>query len=126
MLCGSCGHENPDGVKYCSECGVAADAARRCSDCGALNLAGSKFCHECSTPLAAAGSTRTDPPLARAAMPQSFASGRYTVKGFLGEGGRKRVYLSHDTRLDRDVAFAVIKTEGLDADGLVRVWSEAQ
>jgi len=56
----------------------------------------------------------------------SFADGRYTVKSFLGEGGRKRVYLAHDSKLDRDVAIAVIKTEGLDAGGLVRVRREAQ
>ncbi|NIU39834.1 hypothetical protein GWN65_07675, partial [Candidatus Bathyarchaeota archaeon] len=37
-----------------------------------------------------------------------------------------RVYLAHDTRLDRDVAFALIKTEGLDAAGLARVRREAQ
>jgi len=37
------------------------------------------------------------------------------VQRFLGEGGRKRVYLAHDDRLDRDVAIAVIKTDGLDA-----------
>ncbi|MDP9238482.1 MAG: AAA family ATPase, partial [Chloroflexota bacterium] len=30
------------------------------------------------------------------------------------------------TRLDRDVAFALIKTDGLDADGIVRVRREAQ
>ena len=44
----------------------------------------------------------------------------------MGEGGRKRVYLAHDERLDRDVAIAVIKTEGLDSDGLTRVRHEAQ
>jgi len=48
------------------------------------------------------------------------------VKGFLGEGGRKRVYLAHDTKLDRDVAVAVIKTDGLDEAGLSRVKWEAQ
>jgi class 3 adenylate cyclase len=48
------------------------------------------------------------------------------VQRFLGEGGKKRVYLAHDTRLDRDVAFALIKIEGLDASGLARVRREAQ
>ena len=48
------------------------------------------------------------------------------MKGFLGEGGRKRVYLAHDTKLDRDVAVAVIKTDGLDEAGLSRVKREAQ
>ncbi|HTE87140.1 MAG TPA: hypothetical protein VK821_20705, partial [Dehalococcoidia bacterium] len=36
------------------------------------------------------------------AMPATFASGRYIVKRFLGEGGKKRVFLAHDTTLDRD------------------------
>ena len=38
------------------------------------------------------------------------------MRRFLGEGAKKRVYLAHDTKLDRDVAFALIKTDGLDAD----------
>ncbi len=53
--------------------------------------------------------------------PSSFVNGRYQVKRFLGEGGKKKVYLAHDTRLDRDVAFALIKTEGLDAAGRERI-----
>ncbi len=61
-----------------------------------------------------------------APLPGSFASGRYVVRSFLGEGGRKRVYLAHDERLKRDVAVAVIKTEGLDAQGLSRVQREAE
>ena len=44
----------------------------------------------------------------------------------LGESGQKRVYLAHDSRLDRDVAIALIKTEGLDEAGLARVRREAQ
>ena len=35
------------------------------------------------------------------AHPTSFAGGRYEVKRFLGEGGKKKVYLAHNTPLDR-------------------------
>jgi class 3 adenylate cyclase/tetratricopeptide (TPR) repeat protein len=58
-------------------------------------------------------------------LPSSFDAGRYRVKSFLGEGGRKRVYLANDTKLQREVAVAVIKTEGLDEQGLTRVKREA-
>jgi tetratricopeptide (TPR) repeat protein len=44
----------------------------------------------------------------------------------LGEGGKKKVYLAHDTLLDRDVAFALIKTEKLDDATRLRVTREAQ
>ena len=59
-------------------------------------------------------------------QPTSFANGRYQVKDFLGEGGKKKVYLAHDTLLDREVAFALIKTEGLDEAGRSRISREAQ
>ena len=58
--------------------------------------------------------------------PTSFANGRYQVNRFLGEGGKKKVYLAHDTLLDREVAFALIKTEGLDEAGRSRIQREAQ
>ena len=77
---------------------------------------------------AAARASRPSPvsPGPQETVPTSFANGRYQVKTFLGEGGKKRVYLAHDTLLDRDVAFALIKTEGLDAEGRERVLREAQ
>ncbi|MFQ6026031.1 MAG: hypothetical protein ACE5Q6_00795 [Dehalococcoidia bacterium] len=60
------------------------------------------------------------------AQPTSFANDRYEVKRFLGEGGKKKVYLAHDSLLDRDVAFALIKTEGLDEVSRTRITREAQ
>ena len=69
------------------------------------------------------------PPLAPTAsddQPISFANGRYEVKRLLGEGGKKRVYLAQDTTLDREVAFALIKTEGLDDVSRTRITREAQ
>ena len=59
-------------------------------------------------------------------QPTSFTNGRYEVKRFLGEGGKKKVYLAQDTLLDREVAFALIKTEGLDEVSRTRITREAQ
>jgi serine/threonine protein kinase len=61
-----------------------------------------------------------------AVQPQSFAAGRYSVRRLIGEGGQKIVYLARDTQLDRDVAIAVLKTEGLDETRVARVRREAQ
>ncbi len=71
-----------------------------------------------STPITTATATP--------AQPTSFAAGRYQVKRFLGEGGKKKVYLAQDTLLDREVAFALIKTEGLDEVSRTRITREAQ
>ena len=59
-------------------------------------------------------------------LPTFFKDGRYVVKDFLGEGGTKKVYLVNDTLLDRDVAFALVKTEGLDDVGRQRIMREAK
>jgi class 3 adenylate cyclase/tetratricopeptide (TPR) repeat protein len=48
------------------------------------------------------------------------------LRGLLGEGARKRVYAGLDTRLGREVAVAVVKTEGLDDAGRQRVEREAR
>src|SRR5436309_5953392 len=120
MNCQSCGRANPEGVKFCGECGTALETEVTCAGCGSANPPGIKFCHECGAALTASTS-QTATPTPAPALPSSFGDGRYAVKGFLGEGGRKRVYLAHDTKLDRDVAVAVIKTDGLDEAGLSRV-----
>src|SRR5947209_5903189 len=59
-------------------------------------------------------------------LPTAFVHDRYTVLSSLGEGARKQVYRAHDTLLDRDVAFARIRSEGLDAAARERVQREAQ
>jgi class 3 adenylate cyclase len=59
-------------------------------------------------------------------LPAAFGAGRYAVRRLIGEGGDKRVYLVHDARLDRDVALAVLKTDGLDQTSLARVRREAR
>ena len=64
--------------------------------------------------------------VATSEQPTSFSDGRYQVKNFLGEGGKKKVYLAQDTTLDREVAFALIRTEGLDDTSRTRIQREAQ
>jgi serine/threonine protein kinase len=71
-------------------------------------------------------STVANETVSAADMPTSFADGRYVVSKFLGEEGKKKVYLAHDTVLDRDIAFALIKMEGLDDIGRTRITREAQ
>ena len=124
MLCPSCGYDNPEDATFCGECGSSLRQELACTNCGRNNPPETKFCHGCGQRLAEAPAPIPTPTPTR--TPTAFAAGRYQVKRFLGEGGKKRVYLAHDTRLDRDVAFSLIKTEGLDASGLARVRREAQ
>src|SRR5712692_275716 len=50
MQCPSCGQDNPEGMKFCGECG--APFKNRCPQCGFENLPRFKFCGECGSPLA--------------------------------------------------------------------------
>jgi hypothetical protein len=47
--CPQCGHKNPDGVKFCQECGspLASAPPKHCTSCGAELFAGTRFCGEC-------------------------------------------------------------------------------
>lgn len=51
---------------------------------------------------------------------------RYELRRYIGEGAKKRVFLAHDRMLDREVAFATIKTDGLDASDSERFEREAR
>jgi tetratricopeptide (TPR) repeat protein len=87
---------------------------RICSACANESPDSFRFCPGCGAALAQVSQT------------ESFASGRYVVRRFLGEGGKKKVYLAHDTVLDRDVAFGLIKVEPDDEVATTRVTREAQ
>ena len=114
MKCPNCQAELPDNAKFCNRCGKSLQTELICSRCQHANPPGSSFCLQCGQPL-----MQTTAPVTQAPQPTpqptSFVNGRYKVKKFLGEGGKKKVYLAHDSVLARDVAFALIKTEKLDA-----------
>jgi eukaryotic-like serine/threonine-protein kinase len=144
MNCPNCGHSNPEAARFCNECGSALSAT--CPECESSNPPGARFCSYCGTSISAeARSTSTESrpdstpastsdsqqgdlsPAGRSdSAPESFVNGRYRVKRFLGEGGKKIVYLVTDSMLQREVAFSLIKTEGLDETGVERIHREAQ
>jgi serine/threonine protein kinase/tetratricopeptide (TPR) repeat protein len=121
--CPSCGYENPTIAKFCQGCGGRFRTA--CSGCGTELPPRARFCHECGQRTA---SEATPPEKAAPApsAPRRLADGRYELRRFIGEGAKKRVHLAYDSRLDREVALALIKTDGLDDAGRVRVRREAQ
>ena len=93
------------------------------------NLGGASVASPPAPSLDAAPPASSSPPRSHhrpAPGPETFANGRYEVLKFLGEGGRKKVYLAKDSLLDRQVAFALIKTEGLDEAARERITREAQ
>jgi class 3 adenylate cyclase/ribosomal protein L40E len=53
MRCSSCGFENPEGVKFCHQCGSSLQ--RRCPSCESENPPAARFCGQCGTALEAAG-----------------------------------------------------------------------
>src|SRR2546421_7254555 len=118
MRCRDCGHANPDDANFCGNCGSRLAAEVPCPNCGRETPADLRFCPGCGASLAAPAAGAADGAGAPTSSngqgaptedPSEIAGGRYVVSDFLGEGGRKRVYLAHDTSLDRDVAIAVVK-----------------
>ncbi len=95
-----------------------------CGACGSANQPGEQFCGQCGAALARVPPAAPTPPAP--VLPATLGGGRYQVRRLLGEGGKKRVYLATDTRLERDVAVSVIRAEGLDEAGIARVRREAR
>ncbi len=98
----------------------------RCPSCGNENREGARFCDSCGSELTAepAAADPLQEPLP-ADVPTEIA-GRYRVKRFLGQGGRKRVYLSDDTATGTEVALALFDTEGVGAAIQARTRREAE
>jgi class 3 adenylate cyclase/tetratricopeptide (TPR) repeat protein len=103
VRCGDCQHENREGASFCDACGARLDGPTS----GSFAIGD--------------GVRRSDAP-----VPATIGAGRYRVLGLLGEGARKWVYRAIDTRLDREVAVAVVKTAALDEESRRRIEREAR
>ena len=110
MRCPACGNENRPEARFCDACGSRLDAAAN-GDPGDGEAPGAE------RPAA----------LALPADAPRLIAGRYRVEGFLGQGGRKRVYRAFDTESEGcEVAVAVFDTEGMEETVVARARREAQ
>jgi class 3 adenylate cyclase len=99
----------------------------RCPSCGNENREEARFCDSCGTELAAAPERATVPvESAPEGAPAEVGGGRYRIKSFLGQGGRKLVYLADDAAGDREVAVAIFDTAGVGEAIQARARREAQ
>jgi hypothetical protein len=94
MRCPSCGFENPEGLKFCNECGTPLRMP--CSQCGFTNQPQAKFCGECGVALPPrARSSTAPPPGPRQHAPLSYTPAYLTEKILQSkaalEGERKQV-----------------------------------
>jgi class 3 adenylate cyclase/tetratricopeptide (TPR) repeat protein len=139
MQCPQCQHGNPDGQKFCGECGVRL--ALSCPACHAANPPANKFCGECGAQLTAAAPAAGAAPalsspagptdsLPEAPAPQRFGSPeRYTPRHLAEkiltsrsavEGERKQV-----TVMFTDVSGFTAMSERLDAEEVHAIMDRA-
>ncbi len=94
MHCPSCGFENPEGLKFCNDCG--APLLVRCAQCGFANQPQAKFCGECGAALLPQAGASSAPPVApRPHAPLSYTPSYLAEKILTSktalEGERKQV-----------------------------------
>ncbi len=99
MKCPQCQFDNPEGMKFCGQCG--AKLAQLCRQCGTESSAGFKFCGECGSSLGSPGiepgvvpADETAQPLRRSAVhdytPPHLTEQVFRTRSAL-EGERKQV-----------------------------------
>src|SRR5262245_33096543 len=94
MRCPSCGFDNPEGLKFCGECGTPVTAL--CPGCGFSNPPQFKFCGDCGASLVPPSRRSSTPMLASQSQPPSRYTPAYLAEKILTsktalEGERKQV-----------------------------------
>ena len=117
MRCPQCRHDNPDGVKFCGECGARFESL--CPCCGTGNPPANKFCYQCGQAL-----TSPPTPAARFASPKSYTPPHLAEKILTSrtvlEGERKQV-----TVLFADVSGFTSISEQLDPEEVHQLMNRA-
>jgi class 3 adenylate cyclase/tetratricopeptide (TPR) repeat protein len=103
MICAHCKTKNPDGLKYCNECGAAFK--RPCASCAFENAPAAKFCGQCGVRIIAEATTSAkNPSEAQIRLAGTIASENI-------DGERKTV-----TALFADIKGSMELMEGLDPE----------
>ncbi|HKV53605.1 MAG TPA: adenylate/guanylate cyclase domain-containing protein, partial [Candidatus Binataceae bacterium] len=113
MRCANCDNENPDGAKFCMECGAAL--SRQCANCGAPNPPGAKFCIECGEAIvqgAARATIREAAPSARARGPEAFRIAASAADSAMPSGEERKTV----TALFADIKGSTELMEDLDPE----------
>jgi class 3 adenylate cyclase/tetratricopeptide (TPR) repeat protein len=114
MKCPKCRFDNPEGAKFCNECGNKLEMA--CPSCGKINPLGSKFCNGCGQDLRGAEQIRPiDYSKPKSYTPKFLADKILTTRSSI-EGERKLV-----TVLFADVANFTAVSEKLDPEEVHQV-----
>ena len=108
MKCSKCRSENPEGMKFCGECGSKLKI--RCSKCNASNPPQFKFCGECGQAFTQAVPSPVNYNQPQSYTPKHLADKILTSRSAI-EGERKLV-----TVLFADVAGFTAISEKLDAE----------
>src|SRR5262245_20089083 len=88
MLCESCGFENPEGMKFCEQCGTKL--VRACPNCGQQVRPTAKFCGECGTTLTSPAGTSPLVPHDSQPAPSPLPTAR-TVERAVPEAERRQL-----------------------------------
>jgi class 3 adenylate cyclase/tetratricopeptide (TPR) repeat protein len=109
MKCSKCQAENPDGAKFCGECGHKFEMV--CPECGKGNSPGNKYCNDCGHALRRPQeSTKIDYQAPQSYTPKHLAGKILTTRKSM-EGERKLV-----TVLFADVAGFTALSEKLEPE----------
>jgi predicted ATPase/class 3 adenylate cyclase len=88
MICTKCKTENPEGLKFCNECGASFKVS--CASCGFENVPTAKFCGNCGLPIGGSTAVAVKQPgtsirLAEAVDTEALEGERKTVTALFAD-----------------------------------------